>query len=61
MRFVYYLQVPENSPPLEFDDIGFKFYPEEGDLVIFPGWMNHSVTEYKGEGERIVLAGNLRF
>lgn len=61
LSWCYYLQVPENSPPLEFDDIGYKFYPEVGDLVIFPGWMNHSVAEFKGQGERIVLAGNMRF
>lgn len=61
LSWCYYLQVPEGSPPLIFDDIDFRFEPEVGDLVIFPGWMNHSVPEQTVHGDRIVLAGNMRF
>lgn len=61
ISWVYYCQVPEGSPPLLFDDIDYEFYPEVGDLIMFPGWMNHSVPIYNLKEERIVLAGNIKF
>jgi uncharacterized protein (TIGR02466 family) len=33
--------------------------PEPGLLVLFPGWLEHWVTPYKGKGERISIAFNL--
>jgi uncharacterized protein (TIGR02466 family) len=33
--------------------------PVEGDMVLFPGWMNHTVYPFAGEGERITYAFNL--
>ncbi len=32
---------------------------KEGLLVIFPGWLDHSVPPHQAEGERIVLSFNL--
>lgn len=59
--FCYYLNQPEGGPPLQFDDIGYKFYPDAGDLIIFPGWMSHSVPEQTVEATRTILAGNISF
>ena len=61
LSWIYYCQVPEGSPPLLFDDIDYEFYPEVGDLIMFPGWLNHSVPIYDNNEERIILAGNIRF
>jgi hypothetical protein len=61
MSWIYYCQVPEGSPPLRFDDIDYEFYPEVGDLIMFPGWLNHSVPMYDLQEERIILAGNIKF
>jgi uncharacterized protein (TIGR02466 family) len=33
--------------------------PEPGLLVLFPGWLEHWVTPYRGTGERISIAFNL--
>jgi uncharacterized protein (TIGR02466 family) len=32
----------------------------EGDLLIFPSWLEHSVAPFEGEGERICIAFNVR-
>ena len=34
--------------------------PAEGDILIFPAWLQHTVYPFQGEGERIALAFNLR-
>ncbi len=36
----------------------FDVQPEEGLLVIFPGWMLHEVHPYYGDGVRISLSAN---
>jgi hypothetical protein len=33
--------------------------PENGMMLIFPGWLNHYVHPYWGERERISVAFNL--
>lgn len=33
--------------------------PEPGKMLIFPGWLNHFVNPFRGEGERISIAFNL--
>lgn len=35
-----------------------KYYVEESRLIIFPGWLEHSVAAHRAEGERIVLSFN---
>jgi len=37
----------------------FSHYPQEGDILIFPAWLNHSVHPFFTEGERISVAGNI--
>ena len=34
-------------------------FPQEGDLLIFPAWLRHSVYPFYCEGERISVAGNV--
>jgi len=34
------------------------FFPEEGDLFIFPGTLTHFVTPFMSEGERISMSAN---
>lgn len=36
-----------------------RINPEPGKLLIFPGWLNHFVNPFRGEGERISIAFNL--
>jgi uncharacterized protein (TIGR02466 family) len=32
--------------------------PRTGDLICFPGWLEHDVLPFTGEGERIIVAAN---
>ena len=53
---VYYIDVDENSSPIIFeDDLVVK--PENGMIVMFPGFLNHRVTETKSP--RTIAAMNL--
>tara|TARA_B100001113_G_scaffold239473_1_gene196920 strand:+ start:1915 stop:2472 length:558 start_codon:yes stop_codon:yes gene_type:complete len=54
----YYVEVEENSSPIHFHGMKqLKFYPENGTLVVWPGFLYHSVPPSKGK--RTVLAMNL--
>ena len=56
----YYLQVPENAPPLYFREAKLKVYPKPDEIVIFPGHVTHEVPKANDMiGERIILAGNI--
>lgn len=33
----------------------------EGDLVIFPGWLRHSVSPFRGPGERVTISINFGY
>jgi hypothetical protein len=59
--WVYYVQVPPGAGDLTFwflDRFRFSIPPLESHLVIFPGWMNHSVSKNRGNQTRISIAGN---
>jgi hypothetical protein len=62
--FVYYVNCPDGSAPLLFDRClhpgkGIeRVVPKRGLMVLFPGWVHHSVPKHIGE-DRIVVAGNL--
>ena len=60
--FVYYVNCPAGSAPLVFDKEVSKYSvePKTGLMVMFPGWVNHSVPKHEGK-ERIMVAGNLSF
>ena len=55
--FVYYVHVPDNSAPLVFTTSDTKIYPQEGDVIIFPGNVWHHVPRNESDG-RVILAGN---
>ena len=56
----YYLQVPENAPPLYFREAKLKVYPKPDEIIIFPGHVTHEVPKANEMiGERIILAGNI--
>lgn len=59
--WVYYVQIPPQSGDLTFwflDKFRYSIPPKEDHLVLFPGWMLHSVSKNRGEGIRISIAGN---
>ena len=64
--FVYYVRCPENCAPLVLDGMVTQsgrmsnhLYPSEGDMIMFPGWANHSVPKHESKNDRVVIAGNL--
>tara|TARA_B100001989_G_C24339157_1_gene364125 strand:+ start:121 stop:630 length:510 start_codon:yes stop_codon:yes gene_type:complete len=56
--FVYYIKTPEGSSPIIFPDENETVEAKEGNLLIFPGHINHYVPENKCDG-RVVIAGNI--
>ena len=36
-----------------------SFFPEEGDMYIFPAWLKHWVAPYKSDCTRISVSGNI--
>ena len=44
---------------LLFNKVGFSHLPDEGDVYIFPSWLNHSVLPFFSDVERITAAGNI--
>ena len=58
--FVYYVKACINCSPLVFPDCNdIRVMPKSGNMVMFPGWVRHSVPEQTCDHERIVVAGNL--
>ena len=56
--FCYYVNIPPRSSPMIFDHSRVKIKAQKGQLVLFPGWVKHSVPPNKGYG-RSVISGNL--
>jgi len=56
--FCYYVNTPPGSSPMIFDNSRLKIKAKSGQLIIFPGWINHSVPKNNGYG-RSVISGNL--
>ena len=77
MSGAYYLQVPENSGQIYFrdprpqtnswtqkfiDNGNMRFYtPKEGDLYLFPSFLDHGTTPHNNEIERVMISFDLRF
>ena len=57
--FGYYLTDTKNSSPLIFPTANKTIHPKKGDLIIFPGHVQHEVPILETEEERIMIAGNL--
>lgn len=53
-----------HAPGMRFRNLGpelrAEVKPREGLLVLFPGWLSHSVEPWQGDGERISIAMNIR-
>ena len=59
--FTYYIDACENCSPLIFNNTNEQnaVKSKTGDLVIFPGWVAHSVAPHKCDHDRISIAGNV--
>ena len=61
--FVYFLKSKPNFSPLVFENKGLRkkktIKPIEGRIVIFPGFIKHSVPRHNHDETRITLSGNL--
>ena len=59
--YTYCVKGCKNCSPLVFPTVvgDNKIYPEVGELILFPGWVNHEVPEQKCDHERIMVAGNI--
>ena len=59
--YTYCVSGCKNCSPLVFPTVvgDNKIYPEAGQLILFPGWVNHEVPEQKCDHERIMVAGNI--
>jgi uncharacterized protein (TIGR02466 family) len=75
IAFVYYVSVDELTGGLQFLDprsgLGWvhpdqmkqfnlhEFNPKNGNMILFPGWLLHSINVNKSDKNRIALAGNV--
>ena len=60
--WVYNVECCEQCAPLIFNDApqgAHYVYPKSGNMILFPGWIRHSVPEHQCDHDRIILAGNL--
>ena len=60
--WVYNVECCEKCSPLVFNDApqgAHYVYPKGGNMILFPGWIRHSVPEHQCDHDRIILAGNL--
>ena len=55
--FAYYIQLPKDPSPIIFPTANYEYNPNVGDLVLFPGQIQHEVKPVNGE--RIMISGNL--
>ncbi len=67
--WVYNVECCERCSPLSFDDASgvrkglpygyHSIQPKSGNMILFPGWIRHSVPKQECDHDRIVIAGNL--
>ena len=57
--WVYNVESCINCAPLIFNDSSHSTLPKSGNMILFPGWIRHSVPEHQCDHDRIILAGNL--
>ena len=46
--WVYYIQVPNNAPPLYFSEADLRIHPKPDEIILFPGHVLHEVTTATG-------------
>jgi hypothetical protein len=57
--WVYNVECCEYCSPLDFDDSSHSIQPKGGNMIMFPGWIRHSVPKQECDHDRIIIAGNL--
>ena len=61
--YTYCVKGCKDCSPLVFPTVvgedTYKVHPEVGQLILFPGWVNHEVPRQKCDHERIMVAGNI--
>jgi len=62
--WVYYSDVSEDCSPLHFphtgdNSKGYWIKPEQGELIMWPGWLYHGTKPQKTDFERVIVAGNI--
>ncbi len=59
---VCYIEVPDSASG--FLRLGFNMeriiVPQAGNIVVFPSWLPHGTTEYRGEKHRLTIAFDLK-
>ena len=55
----YYINPPTNASSLYFPEFDYSIKPENGLLVIFEGWIKHSVPKQSFDGDRYVVSANI--
>ena len=55
----YYINPPKNSSSLYFPEFDYSVKPENGLLVLFEGWVKHSVPKQSFDGYRYVVSANI--
>ena len=58
--FVYYVNTPDGSAPIVFDQCDKVIHPKSGEILIFPGHLRHYVPTNNCEG-RSALVGNFYY
>ena len=63
--WVYNVECCEHCSPLIFDDssvihsVIHSIQPKSGNMIMFPGWVRHSVPKQTCDHDRIIISGNL--
>ena len=65
--YTYCVEACKECAPLIFNDSNdrddegtpFHIFPETGQLIVFPAWINHMVSKQECEHQRVMVAGNL--
>jgi len=55
----YYIRMPKGTSPLVFPEADLSIHPKEGELIVFPGIVKHSVPPCECEEKRIMIASNV--
>ena len=60
LSWIYYVNTPDGSAPLMFEDTDKDIPAQAGDLLVFPAWVRHYVPKNNCKG-RAIIAGNLKY
>lgn len=60
LSWIYFVNTPNGSSPVVFEDSDLKVIPREGKVLVFPSWVRHYVPPNKCKG-RAIIAGNISY